>query len=558
MARTHVRLARRRFAALLDRIDTVFAGISRPTQFAACLALVVVLGAIDRGSGYEGSWAVFYLAPVSLAAWYIGSTAGTLIAGAAAITWLTVDMAAQVRYTNAVIPVWNATSRLAFFLITAHLIAKVRQLLLHDGGEQDRDGDDVAHHRQGHVPDALPPVGAVQVRRFVEVDGDVLIWPELPRGETRLVSALHGDAACPCPVHAMRLGFIWIHILFPDARPANVLDGALCPIPDAHERPRRTDVDDEDRSFGQEDMCDGCRESWRHDVVRDRLLDHHGIAVAATDDVAVLMKRVEEGAVAAVDFKHTRARADVDPHPALGDRGGNPVHDLVFGVRLERVVVTQSNAYQLDNGALLEALIQLGTTSARGVAAVAPGTPGATLRQWHEKGVRGARIMNLPKGAVTHREMPEVERLIRPLGWHLMVQFNGRHLGDYLEGLRRLEGNYVIDHIGKFMPPVPAHDRRVDAILRLLDRGNAWFKICGGYEVSMSGGPRYEDVGAIARRVIAHAPERVIWGSNWPHVGVPREQYPDDAEQLDVLLEWASPEAGRKILVDNPAALYGF
>jgi D-galactarolactone isomerase len=225
---------------------------------------------------------------------------------------------------------------------------------------------------------------------------------------------------------------------------------------------------------------------------------------------------------------------------------------------LERVVVTQSNAYQLDNGALLEALMQLGPSSARGVAAVAPDTPVESLRQWHAKGVRGARIMNLPGGAVTHASMLEVERLIRPLGWHLMVQFNGQHLGDYLDDLQRIEGEYIIDHIGKFMPPVAPHDRRVDEILRLLDRGNAWFKICAGYEASVSGGPLYEDVGVIARRVIAHSPERVIWGSNWPHVGVPREQYPDDAEQLDVLLEWASPEIRRRILVDNPAALYGF
>ncbi|MGQ4877968.1 amidohydrolase family protein [Billgrantia sp. LNSP4103-1] len=225
---------------------------------------------------------------------------------------------------------------------------------------------------------------------------------------------------------------------------------------------------------------------------------------------------------------------------------------------LERVVVTQSNAYQLDNGALLEALTQLGSSIARGVAAVSPDASLDRLEEWHAKGVRGARIMNLPGGAVTHASMLEVERLVRPLGWHLMVQFNGQHLDDYLDGLRRIEGDYIIDHIGKFMPPVPPDDRRVDDILRLLDRGNAWFKICGGYESSETGGPHYEDVGAIARRVIAHAPERVIWGSNWPHVGVPRAQYPDDAEQLDVLLEWAGPASRRRILVDNPTALYGF
>ncbi|WP_148254219.1 amidohydrolase family protein [Aidingimonas lacisalsi] len=225
---------------------------------------------------------------------------------------------------------------------------------------------------------------------------------------------------------------------------------------------------------------------------------------------------------------------------------------------LERVVVTQSNAYQFDNRALLTALNELGTRSARGVAVVTPDTPEDELRSWHDQGVRGARIMNLHGGAVSTDHMLEVERVIRPFGWHLMVQFNGRYLDDYVDELRKIECDYIIDHIGKFMDPVPANDRRVDDILRLLDQGNAWVKICAGYEASLTGGPHYDDVGAIARRIIAHAPERIIWGSNWPHARVSQARYPDDAEQLDVLLEWANAEWHRQILVDNPAVLYGF
>lgn len=225
---------------------------------------------------------------------------------------------------------------------------------------------------------------------------------------------------------------------------------------------------------------------------------------------------------------------------------------------LDRVVVTQPNAYQCDNRALLKALDTFGTDNARGIAAVTPETSPSELEEWHARGVRGARIMQLPGGAVKIDRMRDVERLIRPLDWHLMVQFNGRQLDDYVDELRRIEGEYIIDHIGKFMDPVPADDSRVDEILRLLDKGNAWFKICAGYEASVTGGPHYEDIGAIAKRVIRHAPERILWGSNWPHVGVPRSQYPDDAEQLDVLLEWAGADLHRQILVDNPARLYGF
>lgn len=225
---------------------------------------------------------------------------------------------------------------------------------------------------------------------------------------------------------------------------------------------------------------------------------------------------------------------------------------------LERVVITQPNAYQANNDALIEALGQFGPQVARAIAVVTPDTPKHELERLHEKGVRGARIMQLPGGAVGIDQMLAVDDAIQNMGWHLMVQFNGRDLPDYLERLQKIKGRYIIDHIGKFIEPVAADDPRVDDILRLIDQGNAWFKICGAYETSLTGSPDYSDVAPIAKRVIQHAPERVIWGSNWPHVGVSRAQYPSDAEQLDILLDWADTQTQKKILVDNPAHLYGF
>jgi D-galactarolactone isomerase len=224
---------------------------------------------------------------------------------------------------------------------------------------------------------------------------------------------------------------------------------------------------------------------------------------------------------------------------------------------LERVVVTQSNANQFDNRAILQGVAEIGQQRARAIVAVAPDASDSEIDAMHTQGARGARIMQLPGGAVAIEGLAAVEERIRAFGWHLMVQFNGREIDDYMATLKAIKTNYIIDHIGKFMPPVAADDPRVDQLLSLLDRGNAWVKICGGYETSLSGGPEYADVGSIAKRLIQHAPERVVWGSNWPHVAVPRELYPDDAEQLDVLLPWADESARQKILVDNPAALYG-
>ncbi|HVI92149.1 MAG TPA: amidohydrolase family protein [Dongiaceae bacterium] len=247
--------------------------------------------------------------------------------------------------------------------------------------------------------------------------------------------------------------------------------------------------------------------------------------------------------------------------------GGPPIAELATladyaimqrRLGLERVVIVQSNAYQFDNGSTLAGLRQIGKERARAVIAVSPEMTVKDLQALDAVGVRGARIMNLPGGAVKIAEMKPVERLAREIGWHLIVQFSGREIVQHLDALRAVEINYIIDHIGKFTPPVPADDPRVDDILRLIDRGNAWFKICGAYETSLTGRPDFADVEPMAKRIIAHAPDRVIWGSNWPHVGVPRPAYPDDAELLDLLRDWASPAVCQKILVDNPAKLYGF
>lgn len=225
---------------------------------------------------------------------------------------------------------------------------------------------------------------------------------------------------------------------------------------------------------------------------------------------------------------------------------------------LERVVITQSNAYQFDNGSTLAALDAIGRDRARAIIALSPDMSVKELEALDRRGVRAARIMDLPGGAVPIAAMRPVERLAREMGWSLMVQFNGREIEGHYDALAAIGTNYVIDHIGKFIDPVPADDPRVDLILRLIDRGNAWFKIAGAYETSLQGAPDFADVAPIARRVIAHAPERIVWGSNWPHVGVPRQRYPDDAVLLDNLLDWAPEGVRRKILVDNPAELYGF
>lgn len=224
---------------------------------------------------------------------------------------------------------------------------------------------------------------------------------------------------------------------------------------------------------------------------------------------------------------------------------------------LERAVIVQGNAYQMDNGCTLDALAKMGG-KARAVICVTADVSDAELERLHGAGVRGVRIMDLG-GALRLDQLLPVNARIAPLGWHPIVQFDGRDILQHKALLENIKGDYVIDHTGKFLEPVSPDSPEFKALLALVDRGNCYVKIAACYETSKTGRPDYSDVGALAARLIAHAPERMLWASNWPHVSLPPEACPDDAELLDLLLAWAPDEGVRKaMLVDNPVRLYGF
>ncbi len=225
---------------------------------------------------------------------------------------------------------------------------------------------------------------------------------------------------------------------------------------------------------------------------------------------------------------------------------------------IERSVVVQPSAYGADNACTLEAIAALGT-SARGVAVVEESVPDAELERLDRGGVRGARFHMLAGGILPWESLEPIAARIAPLGWHVQVQLDGRSLPEREAMLARLPCTLVIDHVGKFLEPVPPEHPAFRALLRLVDAGRTYVKLSAPYEVSKAGPPAYDDVGALAKALVQAAPERMLWASNWPHIGTPRERYPDEAQLLDLLLEWAPDEAARRrILVDNPARLYGF
>jgi len=225
----------------------------------------------------------------------------------------------------------------------------------------------------------------------------------------------------------------------------------------------------------------------------------------------------------------------------------------------ERVVVVQPNAYGDDNRCTMDAVAELGVGRARAVVVVKPGVSDAELERLTKAGARAVRIMCLPGGHLKWDVMDAMIARVRPFGWHPIVQFDGREFPERKAQLERIEGDYVIDHSGKFLDIVAPEHAAFKVLLGLVGRGNCYVKLSGPYEVSKTGKPGYADAGALAKALVKAAPERMLWASNWPHPSAQGEQYPDDANLLDLLLDWAPDEAVRRqILVDNPARLYGF
>ncbi len=224
---------------------------------------------------------------------------------------------------------------------------------------------------------------------------------------------------------------------------------------------------------------------------------------------------------------------------------------------LERAVVVQPNAYRDDNRVTLDAVKALGQ-SARAVVVVAENTPEEQLEAMTRAGTVAQRFFNLPGGSVQFDRMDAIMARVHAFGWHANLQLDGRELPRYEAQIRRLPGKFVIDHNGKYLVPVGTDHQAFKTLLHLIDTGRCWVKLSAPYETSKSGAPKYEDVGRLARALVAHAPQRMLWATNWPHPTVPPGTL-DDLQRLELLEDWAPREADRRrILVDNPAELYGF
>ncbi len=225
---------------------------------------------------------------------------------------------------------------------------------------------------------------------------------------------------------------------------------------------------------------------------------------------------------------------------------------------IDRVIITQGNAQQRDNANIVACLREMGDR-ARGVAAVGPEVTERELDLLASAGVVGLRIMDLPGGAIGLPALEELDAMAAARGWMLAIQFDGSNIVEHEPRLARLKSRWVFDHHGKFFCGVTPESAQGAPTRRLNDGGRCWFKFAGAYESSKSGGPDFEDIAAVARAIAIHAPERIVWGTNWPH-NLAREQkdYPDDVALLETVMSWFPDEEARhRALVENPEELFG-
>lgn len=253
-----------------------------------------------------------------------------------------------------------------------------------------------------------------------------------------------------------------------------------------------------------------------------------------------------------------------DPrHPLVGNRSYTPPPapegdylQMLAATGMSRGVLIQISVYGTDNRYLLEVLCRH-PDKLRGVAVVDPSVEPDTLLDMHRAGVRGLRINVLFGGGIGFTGMEVLADKIAHLGWHLQLLLDVRDLPRLMPRIIQLPVPVVIDHLGHMPAELGPTHPGFRALLELLRIHGGWVKMSGAYRIDRSF-PRYPAARVLAEAVLEAAPDRVVYGSDWPHVAVPGHM-PNTGHLRNLLAEWVpDPDLRRQVLVDNAAQLYGF
>ena len=240
------------------------------------------------------------------------------------------------------------------------------------------------------------------------------------------------------------------------------------------------------------------------------------------------------------------------------DAGKDKLWQLRDHLGFSRNVLVQATCHGADNRALADAL-QSSQGKARGVATVRSTVSGDELAQLHAAGVRGVRF-NFVKRLVDSLPFDELagiaERIV-PLGWHIVIYFEAADLAEYYDFFTSLPATVVVDHMGRPDVSQPVNGAGFNLFIKLMtENENFWSKVSCPERISEAGPPGYKDVIPFARRVIDTFPDRVLWGTDWPHPNM-KSHMPDDGKLVDFLPHIAlTEELQQKLLVDNPMRLY--
>ncbi|MFL5266965.1 MAG: amidohydrolase family protein [Stellaceae bacterium] len=251
----------------------------------------------------------------------------------------------------------------------------------------------------------------------------------------------------------------------------------------------------------------------------------------------------------------------VDPRSTLrpGDATVDDYRALQKRIGTSRNVIVQPSTYGTENAPTLDALVAFGP-SARAVVVVDTTVTDAELKRMHGLGARGIRFNLAQAGATTPEMIEPLSKRVNELGWHIQINASAAKIMEIMPILEKVPSPIVFDHLAHIPEPDGVNHPLFAQVRALIDKGKTWVKLSGAYADTKVGPPTYSDSSAIARAYVKAAPERLVWGSDWPHPGVrDPEPKPDDAILIDLMLDWAPDEAVRnRILVDNAAKLYDF
>jgi 2-pyrone-4,6-dicarboxylate lactonase len=245
------------------------------------------------------------------------------------------------------------------------------------------------------------------------------------------------------------------------------------------------------------------------------------------------------------------------PHYTLPDGKLAYYLQLMGRLQLKRFVIVQPSFYGTDNRCLIDALHVAGSI-ARGVVMIEEGTDAATLDSYRASGVRAVRLDLFARSSLPTAEIQQyvtrMARLCSSLGWHVQFYAPGWVVRNLIPFLADMQTGFVIDHMGYMLEEDGLTPADFERLLSLLKDGNCWLKLSAPYRIAKHRG--YEAVAPMAKAIIAAAPQKVIWGSDWPHIP---DSTRDTGELLNLLGNWTDdPALHKMILSDNPARLFDY